>query len=205
MSRCLTLLAPLLVAPVLLADVFDINVNIAQTFNSTIIPLGQNLGSFTTNGSCLICKPANGGITEFQISIMTGSNVSGRGDVLFDALDSTNLNGAMPQYDSVTQILSGPQPDGSIVLEETISTGGNSNSIILLQLTSTAANTQPACTDLVNLTGTGCVSIRPVEEIYAAGTYSFTSQVPEPPATTLLLTVLVGLKLAFSGRSRVVK
>jgi hypothetical protein len=143
-----------------------------------------------------VCTPANGGITEFQIPIATGSNVSGPGDVIFDALDSNNLNDAVPQYDSATQILSGPQADGSILIVETISVGGGSDAI-LLQLTSAAANTQPACTELVPLIGTGCVSIRPVEDIFAVGTYSFTSmqtsQVPEPSAIVWLLTVLIGL------------
>jgi len=70
------------------------------------LPTGTYRGAFNTNGTCTLCTVANGGITSFSVPIQTGSSVTNRAILLFDALDSSNLTDTLPQYNTTTQSLS---------------------------------------------------------------------------------------------------
>ncbi len=197
MNKFLTIvLFALLASNSLRADLFDITVNITQSFSPTVIPVGTSQGYFTTNAACTPtpCSITAGSITQFVINLATGSAVTSGPFVSFNAMDSNNSGSSNPQYNALTKILSGEQSDLSLLLIEHITTT-SFNDIIQLQLSPTTLDTPPACVVHADdsITGTGCVSVRPSEGVFAVGTYTFTEGgqvVPEPSAIILLASVL---------------
>ena len=101
----------------LFADSFIITVNITSTNDATTIPTGTYQGAFNTNGACTLCTVANGGITSFHVPIQTGTSVTDPAVLLFDALDSSNLFGTLPQYSTATQSLSSTGSPTIVMLE----------------------------------------------------------------------------------------
>jgi hypothetical protein len=166
----------------LFGDSFNITVNITSTTDATTIPTCIYHGSFVTNGTCTLCTVASGGITSFDVPIQTGSSVTVPTVLVFDALDATNLGGALPQYDTTTQGLSSTS-NPTIVMLEQITSGTNPfvgyPFLVLMEMTPTTLNTMSTTCDSLDTIRIGCVSIRPVEGTLAQGTYTIS---PQPSA-----------------------
>jgi len=170
----------------LFADSFTITVNITSTNDGTTIPTGTYTGAFNTNGACSLCTVANGGITSFHVPIQTGTSVTDPAVLLFDALDSSNLTGTLPQYSTATQSLSSTGSPTILMLEQ-IKSGTNPNVgypfLVLMEMTPTTLNTPPTTCDSQDTVRIGCVSIRPVEGVFAQGTYTITQSACSSPLT----------------------
>ena len=177
MTRLLTVVTLLVwVSASALADSFDITLHITSTKDASIIPTGDFMGSFSTDGICVLCTTLSG-ITSFQIPVQTGPGVAGPGTVVFDALDATNKGSAFgPEYNSVTTELS--NPNGVIDVTEDVMLTSGATETLILELTPTNLNTP------------NTAEIRPQEGQLAVGTYEFThpaAAVPEPSSGILLL------------------
>jgi hypothetical protein len=169
------------------ADTFSIVVNITSSYDPTTIPTGVYQGSFTTNGTCSLCTVANGGITSFQVPIMTGTSVTSPSVLLFDALDASNLIATVPQYDTTAQSLSSTGKPTISMLEQIIS--GTAPNVaypflILNEMTPTTLNTAPTTCDLSDTVRRGCVSIRTFEMDFATGTYTIQPAANPAPSCT---------------------
>jgi hypothetical protein len=173
----------------LFAGSFIITVNITSTNDATTIPTGTYQGAFNTNGTCTVCTVANGGITSFHVPIQTGTSVTNPAVLAFDALDPSNLNSALPQYNTATQTLSSTS-NPTIVMLEQIRSGTEFRVgypfFVLMEMTPTTLNTPPTTCDSQDTVRTGCVSINPVEETLTQGTYTFTTSSVSPPPPCVL-------------------
>jgi hypothetical protein len=180
MARFLTVVTLLVwVSISAFADSFDITVHIMSTKDASIIPTGDFMGSFSTDGICVLCTTLSG-ITSFQIPVQTGPGVAGPGTVVFDALDAANKGSAFgPQYNSITTELS--NPNGVIDVTEDVHLTSGGTETLILELTPTDLNTP------------NTAEIRPQEGQLALGTYEFThpaAAVPEPSSLVLLSSCL---------------
>jgi len=155
---------------------YNITFSVVTTgLNGTAIPTQAGSGQFIV-GTLPICTTANGGITKFQITLLTGASVTNPSpSVLFDALDLENVGNEL-QFNTATLELSGTP-------------AGSQGSLTELIVSGTAPGVGypfPAIMEFDPTTpgNAAGLSINPPEGVMASGTYQFAPAAAAVPINT---------------------